>query len=246
MRMARYKMHFGEPESVQFHLDEAIKHGQNSSLVMSMSAGILFYQTRFDEAIELQSQAVELDPLGAINRLNLAYYLQKAGRYHESEKEFLVALDLVNEPTNSRLYDLADTYIFLHQPVEAQNLILDLPAGMEKDRMQAIINLSLGNSIEAQPFIEKIKAMGGVKPAFFLAEIYAFSGIKDDAFNWLSVVAARHAGLESDMVTDDWLYMNTSSPYLKVLREDVRWKEWLEIMKFNDHGVKYKVSPQDF
>lgn len=246
VRMACFRLHPGNPEIVQQHLDLAMKHGQNSPLVMAWTAGMLYDRWRFDEAVELQRRAVELDPLGVVNRANLASMLQSAGLYHESKQEYLVAIALKNDSSTQLLSQLADSYILLHQPAEAKSLMRQLPAGVEKDRIQAMVSLSSGNLVEARHMIEKLEQRDGVEPAFFLAEFYAYRNLNDDAFHWLSIAATRLPNTSNVALTDAWLFNKSHSPYLAGLEKDARWGEWLKSLNYDDQEGQNLVVAQNF
>ncbi len=133
-RMARYYSCAGEPDRGQLHLDLALKYGQNSPLVQSIVAGNAFGTGSYAEAINLQRRAVALDPLGFVNRGNLAGYLYSAGRFEEARLEYHNALELNPEMVDEINWSLALVHILLQQYEEAQLLVQHIPVASPKTR----------------------------------------------------------------------------------------------------------------
>ena len=231
IRLARYYSALSEVDAARQHFEKALQYGQNSALVLSMAAGAAFHEANFEQAIELQKRAVALDPLGFVNRENLAGFLFHAGRFDEAGVEFLNALDL-NPAMSDYINDnLVQILVLQQQCEEAGVLIQQLPEGIAKDQGLAIVHHVRGQEAEANAAIARLTADPGVEPAARLAEIYAFRGNVDESFKWLD--SARDRMYKTGWNSWDWqdLKLLFTSPFLRPLHDDPRWGRWLADME---------------
>jgi DNA-binding winged helix-turn-helix (wHTH) protein/Tfp pilus assembly protein PilF len=233
VRMASYYRTWGEFDTAQEHFDRALEHGQNNALVLSIAAGQAHSQSRLAEAINLQRRAVALDPLGAVNRGNLAAFLFDAGRLDESRVEFLNALDLNPEDADYINESLLKISILQNQFDEAESLVLQLPDGLSRDMGMAAIHYARGELTESSRIIERMSFDPSVEAAVRLAEIHANWAAFDESFQWLKLATERQlvAGLERR--NRDFLKRTRHSPFLFPLHNDPRWKERLDIIERN-------------
>jgi DNA-binding winged helix-turn-helix (wHTH) protein/Tfp pilus assembly protein PilF len=233
VRMACYYRYWGEFDTAQEHFDRALEHGQNNALVLSIAAGQAYSQSRLGEAINLQRRAVVLDPLGSVNRGNLAAFLFAAGRYDESRVEFLSALDLNPEAVDYINESLLEISILQNQFDEAESLALQLPAGLSRDMGLAAVHYARGEIAESGRIIERMSFDPSVEAAVRLAEIHAYRAAFDESFQWLKLATERQivAGLVRN--SSDFLERTRNSPFLIPFHSDPRWKERLDLIEGN-------------
>ena len=231
VRMALYYRYRGEIDRAQEHFDRALKQGQNSALVLSIAAGQAHTQSRLDEAINLQRRAVTLDPLGLVNRGNLAGFLFDAGRFDESREEFLSALDLNPGAADYINGYLLEISILQHQINETESLALRLPDGLSRDMGLATVHYARGEITESARIIERMSFDPSVEAALRLAEIYAYRVALDESFKWLRLATERQlvSGLTDN--SRGLLKRTRSSPFFFPLHNDPRWKERLDFIE---------------
>lgn len=231
IRLAQYYRKLSDMDTAQQHYDQALRYGQNSALVLSIAAGGAQDEANFEQAIELQRRAVALDPLGFVNRGNLAGFLFDAGRFDEAEVEYLNALELNPEMVDQINDSLVQTLVLQQQYEEAGVLIQQLPEGIARDQGMAIVHHVRGQEVEANAAIERLTADPGVESATRLAEIYAFQGDLDESCKWLASATDRI--LETGRNSWDWQYLKAmlTSPFLRPLHDDPRWESWLADME---------------
>jgi len=227
-RLSRYYCNVFDFGLAQQHLDFAVEHGRNNPLVLSIAAGTAFSQSRFDEAIDLQNRAVSLDPLGYVNRGNLANMLYSAGRLDESELEFKKALDL-NPALRARVVEsLMGIHILRGQFDKADSLAQQLPESLSRDRGAALIHRGQGRQAESDSILARLSANPEFEAAAMLAETYANLEMFDESFHWLSLATERLFIAAEAHQGSNFLSDMRSSPFLKPLRVDPRWVVWLE------------------
>ena len=107
-------------DAAQRHFDKALQYGQNNALVLSIAAAEALEEADFERAIELQRRAVVLDPLGFVNRYNMANILYRAGQFEEAGVEFLNALELNPEREDAINGSHVQILIMQHQYEEAR------------------------------------------------------------------------------------------------------------------------------
>ena len=227
IRLAQHYRDLFENDTAQRHFDRAMELGQRSALVLSIAAGHAYKAANFDQAIALQRRAAALDPLGYVNRGNLAHYLYAAGRLDEARLEFLNALELNPEKADEINQYLALTFILQRRYEEAEALMQQLPEGPRRDHVMIMIGQVLGGYAESDVAVERFSAAAGVEPAVSLVEFYAFRGNFEESFRWLFLATDRV--LDSDHVLRDRhsLRQVIYSPFLKPMHDDPRWAEWI-------------------
>ncbi len=176
---------------------------------------------RFEEAITLDRRAIDLDPLSIPTHSYLGFHAYRARRWEEAEAAFRKVLDL-----NPR-YPSAHTYlgrICLERSKTEEAL-----AEMQKEQEPAYRGLGLalayhaaGKKKEADAALSEYVQKFQNEAAFQIAEIYAYRGETDKAFEWLGRAYKQRDGGLSGMKGD---------PLLRSLERDPRWPAFLQKMK---------------
>ena len=101
---------------------------------------------------------------------------------------------------------------------EALQVTRETPS--ERGRMfgNAIIYYDLGNMEEAERALRYLLENASSSSAYQIAEIYAYKGDPDKAFEWLETSFEQRDGGIINLLLD---------PYLKSLHEDPRWEPYL-------------------
>jgi tetratricopeptide (TPR) repeat protein len=175
---------------------------------------------RFDEAITLTRRAIELDPLRVTAHNNLGSNAYYAGRYDEAEAAFRKALELNPQFPNTHA---SLGFVYLAQSKTEQAL-----AEMQKEseppfREQgfALVYYAAGKKKEADAaladYIEKYQN----DAAFQIAQVYAYRGEADKAFEWLERAYKQRDGGLAGMKGD---------PLLRNIEKDPRYRAFLQKM----------------
>lgn len=176
---------------------------------------------RFDEAIARYRRAIELDPLNPQVWRTLGNALYYAGRHEEAAAALRKALELAPEMSN--------THTLLARVSLAQARYEDALAEMEKEKHpfwglfgRALAHHALGRKKEADAELAELIGSFQADAPYQIAEVYAFRGEADPAFEWLKrAFASRDPGL-SEVKGD---------PLLKGLEKDPRHVSLLQQMR---------------
>jgi TolB-like protein len=178
----------------------------------------------FDEALQLDRRAVELDPLRAASHHDLALHAWWAGRLDEATTAIERALEVNPE------YPWGHTV--LSRVYLASSRFQEALAEAERDtipafRLQglALAYQALGQKQESDRALAELIVNYQADGAFQIAEVYAFRGEADLAFKWLNrSYEQRDAGLP-EMKGD---------PLLANLGRDPRYAAFLKKMRLLD------------
>ncbi len=176
---------------------------------------------RFEQALALSRRAAELDPLSASAHESLGITAYYAGRLEEALAALNKALELSPERPIARMW-LAVVYLAQSQPQEA--LAEMAREGEPFWRLQglALAYHALGQKKESDAALAEVIKKYQAVAAYQIAEVYAFRGESDRAFEWLErAYAQRDPGLA-------WV---KGDPLLKNLERDPRWAAFLKKMR---------------
>jgi DNA-binding winged helix-turn-helix (wHTH) protein/tetratricopeptide (TPR) repeat protein len=215
MRMALYLEATGNIAAAHRHCATASALEPNDPLVLAMLAGVAADDHRWEEAIVLQRRASAADPLSSVAAANLAYYLYLAGRIEEAKREFEKVIEL--DPTHP------DEIVVLTQILEgrydeALRKVETWADGSARDHALALLYHGLGREAESNERLDKLITKAGRSDPVMVAEVYAFRGETDNAFEWLRTSRSR-LGISR---------MLFASPFLKTLHADSRWSHVAE------------------
>jgi serine/threonine protein kinase/Tfp pilus assembly protein PilF len=175
---------------------------------------------RFDEGIVHSRKAIELDPLSATAYNRLAFLNYYAGRISECETAFRKVMEL-NPQRPAVHYLLGLVYLEQSKSQEALAEIQKEPDPIWRGQGLAIVHYALGNKKESDVLLTEYIKENQFSSAFQIAELYAYRGETDNAFEWLErAYKQRDAGL-SQMKSD---------PRLRNLWRDPRWNQFLKKM----------------
>jgi TolB-like protein/DNA-binding winged helix-turn-helix (wHTH) protein len=175
---------------------------------------------RVDEAIQLYEQAIGLDPLKANFYLALGYELYVGARYKETQAMLQRAQDL--NPQLSSLH-LTRGQILLSEgrPQEALAEMENDTGEWQKLSGESLAYYALGRREKSDGALQKLIATHRTDCAYQIAEVYAYRGEADEAFEWLD-----RAYRQRDPGTPEL----KSDPLMRSLRQDRRYAELLKKM----------------
>jgi serine/threonine protein kinase/Tfp pilus assembly protein PilF len=176
---------------------------------------------RLPEALALLQQVVELDPLSATANQQLGICYTAMRDFAAARKSLQRALELA--PGHGlALRALGLTELLDGRPAEALAIFQHHPQEWIQQFGIALAEHSLGNRAESQKALDRVIAMRGNAAQFQIAQIHAWRGERDLAFDWLERARERrHPGLS----------MIKYTPLLAGLRSDPRYAALLEKLR---------------
>jgi serine/threonine protein kinase/Tfp pilus assembly protein PilF len=175
---------------------------------------------RQEEAVELLKQAVILDPLEPGRYLKLAQNLRDLGRYNESKAALERAVEL-----NPRIVwaheTLGEVYLAQGRPREALEEVKKEPVDFLQALGFAIAYHALRREQESDAALATLITRYPNDCAYQIAQVYAYRGDKDRAFEWLARAYRQH---------DGGLMLTKTDLLLKGLREDPRYPQFLRTL----------------
>jgi len=164
---------------------------QNRTTNPNMLSAVRLFQGRFDEAIQLQKQAVARDPAFYLYRRNLAWRLILVGRLEEAESELRKAVEL--QPRASGLHlELVVLAVLRGQPDVAFREAQLEPGGVFHDVAIAFAQAAQGKRTEADAALKLLIEAHGEEVPFRVAGVYAYRKEPDKVFEWLDRAYALH------------------------------------------------------
>ncbi len=192
-----------------------------NAMVVSRAAELTANLGRFEEALAQDRRAVELDPLSVSTHIYLGEHAYRAGRLEEAVAAFKKALELNPERPFSH-FGLGLVYLAQAHPQEA---LAEMEREPEPDfRLDglALAYHALGRKKESDAALAELAAKYQAGAAVQIAEVYAFRGEADRAFEWLERAYAQR---------DPGLSQMKGEPLLKSLERDPRYAAFLKKMR---------------
>jgi eukaryotic-like serine/threonine-protein kinase len=176
---------------------------------------------RVPDAMAAIRKASELDPLSADVLSRLGRLCNATGQYDLAREALKNALR--SAPQHSlAARELAVADLLDQRPPEALLLFQKHPLEWVQQFGAALAQYSLGNPIESQRALDALVASNSKTSQYQIAQIHAWRGEKDLAFEWL-----ERARLEGDPGTRYLKY----DPFLRTLRSDPRYRVLVERLK---------------
>ncbi len=170
------------------------------------------------EAIAAARKATELDPLSGPAWENLARFLTDNRDYAAARAANAHALEFSPEGTYA-LNNLGTLQLLEGSPADALRTYRQV--GFEGFRLQgvAMAEHTLGNAKESQQALDDLIAKYAKDGPYEIADIYAWRGEKDHAFQWLERAQQQRDGGLANLKSD---------PLLASLRTDARYQDLLK------------------
>lgn len=239
-RLASYFAFVGDRKSAEKQWARAQALAPDSVLVLGMGAGWALWRGLYGEAVALQRRAVEVDPLSAVAHANLAGYLLAAGHFEEAASELRQCLELSpnlakeEQALRGTVEDLVLTRILQHRYDEALTMLAGQAESPAKFENLALANWALGRKAEYERAAARMRHEGGWRAELRMAELSAFRGDADEAFERLQAVNAAFDPQSEDPAWGEYVDALRLSPLFIPLRDDPRWdrlwSKWREWM----------------
>jgi TolB-like protein/Flp pilus assembly protein TadD len=181
-------------------------------------ARVLIYVGQIEEAEKLARQAIELDPLAYLARGNLARILLAEGKLDEANVEARKSAEL--QPAGAGNHRWQAVVAVLRGDGEAALREAQLEPNEGYRRFElALAHYARGDRPAADAALAEMVARDRNLLAYQIAEVYAWRGETDKAFEWLQISYDNHDTGALSLLID---------PLMRGLRGDPRYKGILE------------------
>ncbi len=182
-----------------------------------LMARVVVYLGQFQEAEKLARQAVELDPLAYQARTSLARILFTEGKLDEAEASARKAAELQPAAAGNHRWQVLVAIQRGDGEAALREAHLEPNEGYRRFEL-ALAHYVRGERRAADEALAELIAKDRDSLAYQIAEVYAWRGETDKAFEWLQVSLDNHdTGTLS-------LFIN---PFMRGLRHDARYKSLL-------------------
>jgi TolB-like protein/cytochrome c-type biogenesis protein CcmH/NrfG len=197
---------------------------ENTEVIEQYASSVLMPLGRVDEATTLAEKVVKADPLNsrAWRRLGSLQYFR--GDYDAAVPSLQRSLEIVPSQSNTAAF-LSYTYLMLKQPALALSTAQRATVELFQHQASALAEHDLNHTKESQKWLDEIIAMDAIHGAYQIAQVYAWFGEKDQAFQWLNRAYLQH---------DGGLTLVKVDPLLRALRSDPRYHALLSKLKLQD------------
>ncbi len=190
---------------------QALALEPGNALVIRRAAALAGTLGHFEEALQLDRRAAQLDPLSVPGQSNLGLHALYAGQLDVAEAAFHKALQLNPDFPSAHAF-LARVDLRRSRPAAAL-----AEARQEKDPFWRLFGLALayhavGRRQDADAALAELIAKDQNDGAFQIAEVCAFRGETDRAFEWLERAYAQRDGGFNEIVGDPLLQSLAGDP----------------------------------
>ena len=219
--LARVKMSYDYDFTAALqHLQQALALNPDDAAILNFAARLNRLLGRLNEAIDLHRQSIALDPLSPAGHFGLGVTYYWAHRLDEAADSLQMALSFSPGRVGAQ-YTLG-------RVLQAQGDASAALVAIEQETSDgyrltgtAIVQHALGDAGASDAALEELIEKYAAGMAYQVAEVYAFRGEIDYAFDWLEqAYDNRDAGLPQMLL----------EPLLANLHDDPRWTDFLDKM----------------
>ena len=178
--------------------------------------------------IALYREAIALDPLNSLARSFLAFDLAMTGKFAEAQAEYSKVLEL-NPATPWAHAGLGVSFLLQGKYDEAEVAAHDEAAEWARLTFMALVRWSQKRTPESDAALASLVEHFAGTAAYQIADVYAFRGEKDQAFEWLERARRQGDGGLASLLID---------PLFANLRGDPRWEAFVHKMGLADDQLK--------
>jgi len=204
--------------------EQATRLSPDDPDLMGVAGMAMFTLGQFDRAGRLLEAKVRRDPLNLANRIRLGLLQEFAGEYDQSLSNYRQVIGLNPEFPGARAYR-ARVKIIQDKPESALKESEQEPDPFWNRYARILSLLALQQDQEAEQLLQQMIVEDGGHAAYQVAEIMAFSGEIDKAFNWLQRAIEQKDGGMGEV---------TGNYFLRNLHADPRWEAMLSRLELSD------------
>ena len=230
LRLANRWSRSGRGDIAARHREAAFAAEPDHPLVLGHRAWMAADEGRLDEAIELQRRAVQAEPLSVVGRHYLATWLYLAGRTDEARDTLLAIREIDPGATNPGGM-LSLVLILGRQFQSALDVAEEAPRDVDRLQALALAYSALGLTEQADRMLAELLDPATAADPIQIAEVYAYRGQPDLAFEWLQAAIEREDP-ERCAARSCWpIGFAERLPFLAPLRADPRWEGFTESVR---------------
>jgi len=185
-----------------------------NSTANDLLARVVVYLGQFEEAEELARQAIELDPLAYQPRTSLARVLSAEGKLDEAEAAGRKGVELQLSAAGCRRWQVFVAIQRSNSGAAAlREAQLEPNEGYRRFEL-ALAHYARGDRAAADASLAELIANDRNFLAYQIAEVYAWRGENDKAFEWLQISLDKHDTGTLSLLID---------PLMRGLRHDARY-----------------------
>ena len=154
-------------------------------------ARVLVYLGHFQEAEELARQAIELDPLTFLARNNLARILYVEGKLDEAEASARKAAELQPTAASSHRWQVMIAILRGDGETALREAQME-PDSIYRRFVLALAHYARGDRPAADAALTELIAQDRNVAAYQIAQVYAWRGETEKAFEWLQIAFDNH------------------------------------------------------
>jgi len=178
-----------------------------------LMARVVVYLGQFQEAEKLARQAIELDPLGYQARTSLARVLSAEGKLDEAEAAGRKGVELQPTAAGNHRWQVFVAIQRGNGAAALREAQLEPNEGYRRFEL-ALAHYTRGDRSAADAALAELIAKDRNFLAYQIAEVYAWRGEKDKAFEWLQISLNDHDTGTLSLLID---------PLMRGLSDDVRY-----------------------
>jgi len=186
---------------------------------------------RLDEALELIRRAIALDPLSARTHRQAALIYVMADRIDDAAAAFRLAIDLAPNAGLAHAF-LAITRLMQGRNEEAVALAEAESHDVFRNVALAMIRYAQGRAAESEAALQTLIDGFGWTAAYQVAEVHAYRGDVEKAFEWLERAFAQR---------DPGVMFTATDRFLRPLQTDPRWQPFLQRMGLETSGASFRA-----
>lgn len=193
-----------DPNFVQASVDEAL---------------VLATLGYVQEGVETLRKSLARDPMSVLARRRLAWLLMHEGQFSQARAEIRRVLE-IDSQGDPQFYEI-ELEILTGRPHEALTALTSVNNGAE-NIPRALAEYSLGHATESQRSLDFLLTHHANVWGYQIAEIYAWRGEKDKAFEWLERSYRTHDGGLTYLPYDRWLASLRGDPRFRTLLQKLK------------------------
>jgi TolB-like protein len=180
-------------QGAQADLEKAIQLDAGDSTSERRYGGLLASLGRLPEGVSAARKAIDIDPLSNAAWGNLGVYYNGAGQYADARKALDRALE-INPDSVYASWNLGLTELLDGRAEQALAAFPGSNAAAFHQAGLAMAHHSLGHAAQSQEALDVLVAKLAQGWAYQIAEVYAWRGERDQAFDWLQRAYTQHDG----------------------------------------------------
>ncbi len=215
----------------------ALKYGSQNAPVLRQATWMALTLGEPERALDLARLAVELDPLEYSGLLSLGTTYWGLAQPQKEEQVYRRILELYPDQPLRMVKSFLASALARQGKSQEGLQYLDFDSANRWQRViSALVLHSLGRHEEEQQIRQKIIDEKGQSWAYNIAQIYAWHGDRDKAFEWLDIAFEQKDSLMTQLVLNSWL-----AP----LHDDPRWEKFLDKMGLLKYWKKSQARREE-